>query len=94
MSDDETVPTRFVLEVNVDVSFDADDIVKDLRLNQLVALIKEIDEEVGQWEFSELLARHFIGQQILAAQHAPMIQTLSDSELIAELNSLDVEGDK
>lgn len=84
MADEEVTLTRFDLKVGID----ADDIVKNITPIQVLTLIKELDNEVGKWEFTILLARYFDEQLKAGIGGGIDDDTLcmSDSELVDSLH--------
>lgn len=59
MADDEIPLTTFPMEVLADFNIDAADIAAKLNRQQVLQLIKELDDAVGSWPVTLLLANHF-----------------------------------
>lgn len=82
---------RFNIEVNADISFDAEDVVSQLPPVKVLDLIKELEEEVGLWPLAILLHRHFAEQFDIISKEDPVIATASDEYLLEVLKEHDEE---
>lgn len=91
MADQEMELTKVSVEAKMRFLLDAAQITKNMDPTQAFDLIKDIDNEVGLWALTVLLARHFDDQLLLAATHAPELLAMTNDELIAELFSEDEE---
>lgn len=79
-------PTEFSLNLRIRVSAPA--IVKAMGSSAPTDthdLIIELEQEVGLWALTILLARYFEGQMAIAREQCPELIGKTDDELVAEL---------
>lgn len=79
------VPSEFKLSTEVEIGFNAEDILRNLTPLQVVQLVKELEHGSRDWEVTVLLARHFNTLQIEAIKEHPELLEASDEELEHEL---------
>jgi hypothetical protein len=84
----ELTPVEFDLEVPI--TFEAKDLVRNLSPEQVIKLIKELDTELNEWGATIILASYF-GDQLSAAP--PEELSKSNELLLAELMAASTEGD-
>ena len=79
-------PTKFYVKLAFNVT--AEQIVRGLGDGaplDVHELIIELDQEVGLWALTILLARYFEGQMKLAQEHCPELIGKTTEELVKEL---------
>lgn len=84
---EELTSVRLTLGFNVD----ARDIASKTDARQVIKLITELDDELGEWAATILLARHFEQQLKLASQAVPELVAASDEFLLVVLED-ETEG--
>ena len=78
---EELALTEFELECRVDVKWDAKDVATQLTPLDVLQLTEELDEEVGLWEYTVLMARYFSAQLEVAQKERPDLVAMTTDEL-------------
>lgn len=74
-------PTQFMVDMpNLEIAFDATDIAR-LRRSQIIDLITEVDDAVGDWTLTLLLHHHFTREAMAALVAVPELASKSEDEL-------------
>lgn len=89
MAAEEIALTSFPLDATVEIKFDASDIADNITRQQALQLIKELDDEMGSWPLTLLLAEYFSDQVELARKEGYSIVALSSEELLAKVVEAD-----
>jgi hypothetical protein len=74
------------VEMKLRFLLDAADIARNVKPKQALALIKDIDNEIGIWAMTILLARYFEREAQVAAERVPELLSMSDEELLEEMD--------
>jgi hypothetical protein len=86
-------PTQFMVDMpNLEIAVGASDIAK-LRRSQIVDLITEVDDEVGDWTLTLLLYHHFKREAARALDSVPHKVAESEDQLWTDLEAEEARED-
>jgi hypothetical protein len=86
-------PTQFMVDMpNLEIAFDATDIAR-LKRSQIIDLITQVDDEVGDWTLTLLLHHHFKREAARALDAVPQQVSMSEDELWDELEREEDESE-
>lgn len=83
--------TKFPLDAEVEISFDAQDIAANLNRQQVLKLIQELDDEIGSWPVTLLLAEYFSAQAQIAKDEGCPVIGLSSEQLMQRIADADAK---
>lgn len=89
MSDGTELPQPVEFDLSPVISFNAKDVIASLKPLQIVELIKQLDEEMNEWEATILLSSYF-GNQMAGAPGE--FVAMSDEQLVESLKQLEADG--
>jgi len=72
---------EFKLTTGVEIAFDASDVVDNIGLTGALNLVTDLDEEIGEWEFTLLLYHYFKRQHEVALKEVPELAVMGEASL-------------
>lgn len=85
-------PTQFMVDMpNLELALDASDIAK-LKRSQVIDLITEVDDAMGDWTLTLLLYHHFKREAGRALDHVPDLVATSEDDLWERLEAEEAGG--
>lgn len=89
--EEETELTKFPLDAEVEISFDAQDVAANLTREQALKFVRELDEEMNSWPLTLLLAEYFSDQVEVARKEGYTVVGLTSEQLVERIKTLDAE---
>ncbi len=84
--DEHKLPTEFKVDLpNLEVAISADDIFRCLTPTQVLKLIIELDDAVGDWTMTTLLYHHFSREFGYAQKSVPDLTVKTEEQLLEDL---------